>query len=851
MTRVVTRSAARALVACAAASLLFTLATPLASASPPARRLALAPLATRCPWVAASRRHAATPARLAGEVLARMTLAQKVGYVTLGNGHDIENFDTGVASLCLPALTLSDGPSGLAGLLTRVTQLPAPLAVAASFDPSLARAVGGVLGAEARVKGIDVVQAPDLNLARVALGGRNFETYGEDPLLASVLGAATVEGIQRHGVMAMVKHFTAYTQETARARLDQQVTRRALEEVYDAPFRAALVVGHAAALMCATGLVNGVRACSDRALYATLHSWGFHGIVRSDLRAVLRPAPAFATGLDLLKSNATPPLARLVRAHVLPVRDLNRAVRTVLTEMFSYGLVAHPRAVRADASATTPGHAAVALRAAEESAVLLKDAGGVLPLSRHAGSVAVIGADAATPVTAGRGSSEVIAPFVLSPLTSLRAALGGRVRVTYQPGEPARLGLGGLHAISVQSSTTFPVARTAGSGRDVNGGADLAIEAAANVTDAIITASVPGHGRGWSHWRATVRVRHSGDYEVSTRDVGDAWFSLDGRRLLASPGLHAPVDSTTVVHLRARRDYTFSATWFSVIHEPPPAFGLVDVTADIARAVRAARAARVAVVFADEPSTEGADQTSFDLPGDQNLLIEKVAAANPRTIVVLNTANAVAMPWLGAVSAVLEDWYPGEEGGRAVAALLTGRVDPSGRLPITFPASPRAQPTASIRDFPGVDDVAHFGTGAAALEIGYRWYLAHGVTPLFAFGFGLDYTTFHYARLRLATTASALRVATVVTNTGHRAGVAVVQCYVRFPAAAHEPPESLKAFERVTIAPGASRRVTLVVPTSSLRVYERGRWRSVAGTYTLGVGSSSEDLPLSRTVTLG
>lgn len=804
----------------------------------------------RCPWVAASRSGDSSPGTLAGEVLSRMTLAQKVGFVTLHNGHDVENFNTGVPSLCLPALTLTDGPSGLAGLLTGVTQLPAPLGVAASFDPSLAEAEGRVLGAEARTKGFDVVQAPDLNLARVPLGGRNFETFGEDPLLAGELGAAEVEGIQDAGVLSMVKHFTAYTQETARARLNQDVSARALAEVYDVPFRTAIEDGHAAAVMCASGLLNGVRDCDDRALYATLASWGFTGFVRSDLRAVPKAATAFEAGLDLIKSTSRPSLLSLVRSHSLPVRDLNRAVRALLSSMFAYGLIGHPRPVDVTATAATPAHARVALRAAEEGVVLLKDEDAALPLSARVSSVAVIGTDAAAPLTAGRGSSHVIAPFVLTPLTSLRSALGRRVKVSYVPGEPATLDLGGLHQVSLVSKTTLPVEHASRRAGDVDGGEDLVIEAASNVTNAIITADAPGTGRGWSHWRATLRVRRSGEYEVSVRDIGDTWFSLDGRAILSSPGLHAPVDTTTVVRLRARRDYTFAATWFSVIHEPPPSFGIVDVTPSLARAVRAARRAKVAVVFVDEPSSEGADQSSFNLPGDQNLLIERVARANPHTVVVMNTANAVMMPWLDRVRAVLEGWFPGEEGGRALAAVLTGRVDPSGRLPITFPSTPAREPMTSPSDFPGVDDTAHFGFGPAALDIGYRWYLAHHVAPLFAFGFGLAYTTFRLTAPVVRGGAQGLRVTVEVTNTGHRAGADVVEAYVRFPAAAAEPPESLGAFARVSLAPGASRRVTLEIPPTSLRAFLHGQWRTVPGAYTIGVGSSSEDLPLRRTVDL-
>ena len=254
-----------------------------------------------------------------------------------------------------------------------VTQLPAAIGIGASFNPSLAYATGRLVGAEARAKGINAVQGPDLNLARVPLSGRVFESFGEDPFLTSQLGVANIDGIQSEGVMAVVKHFVAYSQETARARIDDVVTARALAELYNLPFEAAVKLGHVAGVMCASGLLNGVRACADPYIYSTLASWGFRGFVRSDARAAPSATPAFAAGLDLIKPNSPLTIERLVRNGSLSIRYLNRAVRTVLTEMFAYRLLAHPRHPSVDAVATTPSHATTALLAAEESIVLLRD----------------------------------------------------------------------------------------------------------------------------------------------------------------------------------------------------------------------------------------------------------------------------------------------------------------------------------------------------------------------------------------------------------------------------------------------------------------------------------------------
>ncbi len=450
----------------------------------------------------------------------------------------------------------------------------------------------------------------------------------------------------------------------------------------------------------------------------------------------VRVAPR--AGLDLVKPASPGYIEKLVHLGRLPIADLNRAVRSLVTEMFAFGLIAHPRVTDGYARAATPAHAAIALRAARESIVLLKNEDAQLPLPRAHLTIAVIGADASlAPTTTGFGSSEVVAPFTVTPLEGIRRDVARSAHVLYRSGGPAQLEVGALAGTGQIVGAALPLdAGTALKSQLAND--DLSIEAAADVTNAINTASAPGSGRGWSHWSATFRPRRSGTYEVAVDQIGDTWFSLNGRTIIASPGLHEPDVSTAIVKLRKGHRYRFAGTWFTVSKQGPPEFGLRDITAEIAAAVRAARRASVAVVFASQPSTEGADHATLDLPGDQNQLIDAVAAANPHTVVVLNTGGPVLMPWLGRVRSVVEAWYPGEEDGTAIASVLFGSYDPSGRLPLTIPAHENAQPAATAADFPGVNDTLDFGTGSAALDVGYRWYQANHVTPLFPFGFGLQ-----------------------------------------------------------------------------------------------------------------
>lgn len=800
-----------------------------------------------CPWVAQSLHHAASPSALSNEVLSQMTLAQKAAFVVLRKRPPLQNENIGVPSLCIPPLSMSDGPSGLANGLQGVTQFPSPIAVAATWNPRIARAVGVAIAEEARTKGISAVQATEMNLARVPQSGRIFETYGEDPYLASILGVANILGIQSRGIMDNAKHYSAYTQETARVRLNQLVSPRALAELYNVPFRSAVQQAHVASLMCSYGKLNGVNTCSSPALYQTLRSWGFSGFVRSDMQAVPNVALAFRAGISVIKPALPSTVEHLVRTKFLALSDLNRAVHAVLTQMFRFGLIAHPLTGSLYAKAVTPAHALVALHTAENSIVLLKNAGSILPLGKNVTSVAVIGDTAGQrPLVAGGGSSAVVAPYVITPLSALRAVFGRRVHVTYKPGGPPGLELDRLGDVDIVGGTPLSLV-TPINGRPEPGKADVLIVDSPNVTPALATATSPGTSEGWMKWSAVVRAVKTGTYELSFQQVGDTWLYLNGHEILSSPGLHIRSDIATTVSLVAGRRYEFSAAWFAVRGHRAPQFGIQDVTPQINAAVAAARRSQVAIVFAGDYNQEGTDRANLNLPGVGNALISAVAAVNPHTIVVLNTGGAVYMPWLSHVAAVLEAWYPGQEDGTAIAAVLTGRVNPSGRLPITFPTDRASTPLAVTSQFPGVNGVVNFSTG---LNIGYRWYQTNRVTPLFPFGFGLGYSSFSLSDLKVTKSVAGVVVHVTVANVGPRLGADVVQVYVHYPSGAGEPPEQLRTFARVRLAPSANTRVSVTIPWSGFQTYRNSALTTLAGRYGIDVGHSSVDLSLHASVSL-
>lgn len=668
--------------------------------------------ATSCPWVGQS----ASPTQRASEVLAQMTLPEKIGMLNLAGSPDgYENVTTAVPRLCVPRLTLQDGPAGVtAGPPGTKTQLPAPIDLAATWDQSVAEAYGQVQGSESLAKGVDAAQGPDVNIVRVPQSGRAFETYGEDPLLSGQLGVSDIDGIQSQQVMAMVKHFAAYNQETYRNTPadDVIINQRTLHEIYFPAFWQAVKQGNVGSLMCSYATINGTYACQDHQLITDVlkDQWSFQGFVRSDLGASHSTVDSFNAGMDQVKPAAAAELQQAVENGQVPQSRTDDATLRVLREMFRFGVFDRPTTGTPSTDASSPQHTAFARSSAAQGTVLLKNAGNLLPLhGTGARSLAVIGADGGKGAdTAGGGSSNVSAGSVVTPYQGIVSAAGTSASVSYNDGS------------------------------------------------------------------------------------------------------------------------------------------------DLGSAAAAAKAAAVALVFVNDPEGEGRDLANLSLPGNQNDLITAVAQANPHTIVVLNTGSPVLMPWLSQVAGVAEAWYPGQEDGNAIASVLFGEVNPSGKLPVTFPRSESATPTSTPEQFPGVNGQVHYSEG---LDVGYRGYQAKGIAPLFPFGYGLSYTHFKFSNLQVTPSVvqnkvsgpqagqsqPLVHVSAKVTNTGSRAGAEVAQLYLGDPAAAHEPPRQLKGFQKVYLQPGQSSTVHFTLSGHALSYWQQAAngWVVPDGTFTVSVGDSS------------
>lgn len=634
-------------------------------------------------------------------------------------------FVPGVPRLGVPALQETDAGLGVTNPQgvrpgDAATALPATLGLAASWNPELAYRSGVVIGTEARLKGFNVLLAGGMNLARDPRNGRNFEYFGEDPLLAGVLAGETVRGIQSQHVISTVKHFALNGQETGRFVADAHIAEDALRESDLLAFEIAIERGEPGSVMCAYNLVNGHYACgNDWLLNRVLKGdWQFPGWVMSDWGAVDSLDYALE-GLDQ-QSGAQidtdvyfgEPLTAAVADGTVPEARIGDMTRRILRSMFAVGLFDH---------AYMPGeidyeaHAEEARAVAEQSIVVLRNEGGILPLPKG-GTIAVIGGWADLGVMSGAGSSQVTAV-----------------------GIPARI--------------------------------------------------VPMGGEGpLASWRHLT--------------------------------LH-PSPPTAALRVAA----------------PDADVHFIDSRYPSAAAEAASRA-DVAIVFATQWMIEHFDAPDLTLPNGQDAVIAAVAAANPNTIVVLETGGPVLMPWRDDVAAVVAAWYPGQQGGTAIANVLFGNVEPAGRLPITFPAREADLPRPKIPGWglpEGQGFVIEHPEGA---DVGYRWFARRGKAPIYPFGYGLSFTTFDYEGLEVSG-ARDVRVEFEVTNTGQRAGWAVPQLYLT--AARGTPELRLLGWSKAFLAPGETKQFSVTVDPRLLAEFDTSanRWSIAAGDYEIALGDSS------------
>ncbi|MCK8677001.1 glycoside hydrolase family 3 protein [Streptomyces lichenis] len=780
-----------------------------------------------------------------------------------------------VPEIGLAALVMSDGPIGVRGVRWSADDpsiaLPSPTALAAAWDPGLARRAGRLLAQEARRKGVHVLLAPTVNLHRSPLGGRHFEAYSEDPLLTGAIGTGYVRGVQEGGVATTVKHFTGNDAETDRFTVDNRIAPRPLRELYLAPFEAIVTGARPWGVMTAYNRVNGVTMTEHGELVNGVlrGEWGFDGVNVSDWLAARHTVRAITGGLDLAMPGPRTvygePLAAAVRAGEVPEAAVDDAVRRVLRLAARVGALAGARPAAPEPPAPVDGEA-LAREIAHRSFVLLRNepregddrAGGILPLA-SGGSVALIGAAAREPRVLGGGSAQVFPDHTVSPLDGLARLLPeGALRYAVGADPTDELAAAGpgfaLRAVcrdaqgAVLGERSLPSGQFQWIGGDLPDGVGHDTLAEVEVTGTFTPRESGAHAfgtQGLGAYTLTVDGTVLFDGVQPRGEESDPFEALFGSpeergRAVLTAGVPVTVSLRHPLDREQQAAAPLPAVVFSLVHLGPRR----DPDELIAEAVEAARAADTAVVVVattERVESEGFDRTTLTLPGRQDDLVRAVAAANRNTVVVVNSGSPVEMDWREEVAAVLLSWFPGQEGGAALADVLLGAEEPGGRLPTTWPAALADAPVTRTAPTDGRLDYTE------GLFIGYRAWDRAGTAPAYAFGHGLTYTDWAYEALEAADGAARVGV----VNTGERPGRETVQLYLEPVGAAREAVERplrwLAGFAVVEAGPGESAEVRVPLPERAFEAWdeERGVWITVPGPYRLHAGRSLADLRLS------
>lgn len=803
-------------------------------------------------------------------LLDQMTLQEQVALLS---GADFWS-TVPIARLDVPAVKVSDGPNGARGGIFKdgpsTACFPAGIALASSWNPALVQQAGAALGQEALLKGARVLLAPTVNLQRTLFNGRNFECHSEDPWLSSEMAVAYVRGVQSQGVAATIKHFVGNESEYQRMTMSSDIPERALRELYLLPFERAVKEAGVWAVMTSYNRLDGTFAADHHRLVTQVlrEEWGFDGLVMTDWFAGHDTVQSVQAGTDLEMPGPArergDKLVQAVNEGRLPAQAVRDCARRVLRLMERVGSFQDP-VIPAERADDLPAHRALIRELGVQGCVLLKNEARTLPLDKTPGArVALIGQAALVPQIMGGGSATVNAHYRIAPIDALRAQWP---QASF------------THSVGADIHRWVPVLRVPVTieyfdSPDLDG--PVVHTQQVDSTEQMWVGQLPDGVTG-EHFSARARLdyvaQQSGHYQFSLISAGrsrafingqlaiDAWTGWSRGETYFTFGCEEVVQARD---MQAGETCQITIEYSTATPEPIPMralrFGAHRVLGeqDIAAAVQAASDADLVVVFAGlnaEWDNEGLDRRSLDLPQRQNLLIARVAAANPRTVVVLQTGSPVSLPWLDAVPAVLQAWYPGQECGNSIADVLLGAAEPGGRLTQTWPL--REQDGVAFGqplNYPGQDGHVRYDEG---LFIGYRHYQQHGLQTLFPFGHGLSYTEFEYGPLRGLPSrfqaGDSITVEVPVRNTGRRAGQAVVQLYVQDEACSVQRPlRELKGFAKLQLEAGESGLARLTLPMRAFAFFDdsRAAWVAEAGRFQLQAGVSVDRIMASATVEL-
>jgi beta-glucosidase len=790
-------------------------------------------------------------------LLGKMTLEEKI--TLIGGINDF--YIRALPRLGLPALRMSDGPMGVHDY-GETTAYPAGIALAASWDVDLARRVGISMGHDARARGVHFILAPGMNIYRAPMNGRNFEYLGEDPYLASRMAVQLIEGIQSQGVIATAKHFVANNMEYGRIDHSSDVDERTLREIYLPAFEASVKEAKAGAMMDAYNLVNGVHMTQNGYLNKIVakKEWGFDGIMMSDWEATHDGIAAANNGLDLEMPSGLymnlQTLGPAIQRGEVSVATIDDKVRRILRKAIEFGFYD-----REQTDTTIPRYSQegneVALEEARAGMVLLKNESSLLPLDKtKIKTIAVLGPDAYPAVSGGGGSSQTKPFRAVSYLEGISDYVGKDSRALFMEEQP--------DLDDIVAHTQFESA--------AGGGHGLKAEYFDNGQLQGAPALVRTDERIDFHWgNGSYRdggpvdhfsVRWTGNFVPAAEDDYKFYVSADdGVRLYVDNVLaiddwkaHGETLDTYSAHFEAGKAHAIRLEYFEDIGAATARFGIGAAARPISEALRAfaAKADVVILCMGFDPVREGEGfDRAFRLPAGQDTFIEQIAGVNKNVVVVLTAGGNVDMTrWLDKVPALLHAWYPGQEGGTALAQILFGEYSPSGKLPVSFER--RLEDGATFKSYYPQEGDKHVEY-TEGVFLGYRHFDRSAVKPLFPFGFGLSYTRFQYGDLKITPAHNGVnenglaQISFSVKNSGSRAGAEIAQLYVGDAhSSVPRPAKELKGFAKVNLAPGETKLVALTLDRRAFSFYDvkKHDWSAEPGEFSILVGGSSADVQL-------
>lgn len=793
------------------------------------------------------------------DLLGRLTLEEKIDLLG-GTGFATKPIER----LGIPELRMSDGPLGVRW--NQATAFPAGTAMAAAWNPGLVKKLGAALGRETKGKARHVILGPGVNITRLPMNGRNFEYLGEDPFLTSRLAVEYIKGVQSEGVAATIKHFAANNQEHERDFVDTKVSERALNEIYFPHFKAAVQEADVLCVMCSYNKVNGFWASENDYLMVDRlkKNWGFTGLVMSDWGAVHHSLPVAKGGLDLEMPDGKylnqKTLLDEIKNGNVPLETINDKVKRILRVIFKLGLFDQPEWKEDPSLVNTKENRNIAYETAKEGIVLLKNSDNILPLvSDKIKSIAVIGPNAAIARTGGGGSSMVSPIDPVTALDGLKNRIGNKIQINYAPG----LFLD-TDVLPIDEKFLFTDADGKQNGLQAEYFTNKNVEGepALKRIDGKVNFDWGGDKPANEidddnfsvRWTGYIKAVKSGKFTINVSSDDGVRLWINDKQVVDDWTDHAIVTNSAEIEMVEGKLYKVKLEYYENGGGAVCVLGwrLPDVDPLIA-AIETAKKSDVAIIFAGDSYTiesEGFDRKDLFLPNNQDELIKKIYEVNPNTVVVLIAGAQVVMnEWIGKVKGIVQAWFPGTEGGNAIADVLLGNYNPSGKLPMTFPK--RWEDCSAFKTYHKEDGRTVYDDD---IFVGYRHFDKYNIEPLFPFGFGLSYTTFGYDNLKVEKTAGdKFEASFTITNTGKVDGAEIAQLYIsQVNPMIEKAPKELKGFDKVELKAGESKTVKITVSKNDFAYFDEDTkdWKIDSGKYQIMIGASSRDIKLTQAIEL-